>query len=57
MLMIAQGCPAIKIAEILGLSNKTVNTYRYRVFEKLGIRNNVEMTHLAVRAGLISANC
>jgi DNA-binding NarL/FixJ family response regulator len=41
------------IAKILSLSPKTVNTYRYRIFEKLAIKSDVELTLLAVRYGLL----
>ena len=43
----------IDIGEKLFLSTKTVNGYRYRIFEKLGISGDVELTHLAVHHGLI----
>jgi two-component system invasion response regulator UvrY len=32
-----------------------VNSYRYRIFEKLKINSDVELTHLAIRHGLIEA--
>lgn len=53
-LMISQGSQVNQIAEKLYLSPKTVNTYRYRLFDKLGIDNNVDLTHLALRYGLLS---
>ncbi len=43
------------ISDKLCLSPKTVNTYRYRLFEKLGITSDVELTLLAVRHGLLDA--
>ncbi len=43
------------ISDKLCLSPKTVNTYRYRIFEKLGIQSDVELTLLAVRHGMIDA--
>ena len=54
MLMITKGVKVQEIAEQLHLSPKTVNSYRYRIFEKLGIKNDVELTLLAIRHGLIS---
>jgi len=53
MLMITSGKKVQDIAEKLHLSPKTVNTYRYRLFEKLGIKNDVELTHLAMRFGMV----
>lgn len=41
------------ISEKLFLSPKTVNSYRYRIFEKLEIDSDVELTHMAVRHGLV----
>lgn len=43
-----------EIASRLYITSKTVNTYRYRIFEKLGIRTDVELTRLAISHGLIS---
>lgn len=42
-----------QIADNLFVSVKTVNTYRYRIFEKLNIDSDVKLTHLAMRHGLI----
>ncbi len=53
-MMIVQCQKVAQIAEQLFLSPKTVNSYRYRVFEKLAIDSDVELTLLAVRHGLIS---
>lgn len=44
-----------EIADQLFVSAKTVNTYRYRIFEKLGVDSDVKLTHLAIRHGLIQA--
>jgi two-component system, NarL family, invasion response regulator UvrY len=41
------------IADKLHLSSKTVNSYRYRLFEKLGINSDVELTYLAIKHGLV----
>ncbi len=53
MLMITQGQKVQDISDQLFLSPKTVNSYRYRLFEKLNIENDVELTHLAIRHGVI----
>jgi two-component system invasion response regulator UvrY len=55
MLMITMGMKVQDIAEKLCLSPKTVNSYRYRIFEKLKVKNDVELTLLAIRHGLIES--
>ncbi|MFT7403990.1 UvrY/SirA/GacA family response regulator transcription factor [Zhongshania sp.] len=54
-LMIANCHKVQEIANNLHISAKTVNSYRYRVFEKLDISGDVELTLLAMRHGLIDA--
>lgn len=54
MLMITKGQKVTEISEQLNLSPKTVNSYRYRMFSKLNISGDVELTHLAIRHGLYS---
>lgn len=54
MLMITRGEKVPDISEHLHLSTKTINSYRYRMFEKLAIGNDVELTHLAIRHGMIN---
>jgi len=53
MLMVAQGQNVHEISEHLCLSSKTVSTYRYRLFEKLGVDNDVALTRLAIRYGIV----
>jgi len=53
MWMITHGNRVQEIASKLCLSPKTVNTYRYRLFEKLTVKNDVELTHLALRYGML----
>ena len=54
LLQILNGRRNQEISDILNLSPKTVSTYRQRIQEKLGIRNDVELTRLAYRYGLLS---
>ena len=54
-LMAIMGQKVQEISERLSLSPKTVNSYRYRVFEKLDLRNDVGLTRLAIKHGLIDA--
>lgn len=53
MMMVTDGQSVQFISDKLCLSPKTVSTYRYRLFDKLGVDNDVELTHLAIRHGLI----
>ena len=53
MLMITRGMGVQEIAERLFLSSKTINGYRYRIFEKLGIKNDVELTFMAMKYRII----
>jgi two-component system invasion response regulator UvrY len=55
MMMITKGVRVQEIADKLCLSPKTVNSYRYRIFEKLGVENDVELTLLAIRYGLVES--
>ncbi|MGH7460426.1 MAG: LuxR C-terminal-related transcriptional regulator, partial [Longimicrobiales bacterium] len=54
MLMVTRGYSNQQISDRLCLSPKTVSTYRYRLFEKLGVANDVELTRLAMRYGLLA---
>ena len=53
MMMIIQGIRNKDIAERLCLSPKTTSTLRYRLCEKLGVYNDVELTRYAIRHGII----
>ena len=56
MMMSMQGMKGQEISEQLSLSPKTISTYRYRLFEKLNVSNDVELTRLALQYGLIEGN-
>jgi DNA-binding NarL/FixJ family response regulator len=48
------GCNKVQeISDKLCVSPKTVNSYRYRIFEKLGIDGDVELTILAMKHGIL----
>ena len=53
MVMLASGKKVKDIAADLQLSISTVFTYRVRIFEKLKIKNNVELTHYALNNKLV----
>lgn len=56
MIMITKGLRVVDISEQLNLNPKTINSYRYRLFDKLGIKGDVELTHLAIRYGMLDAD-
>ena len=53
MLMVVHCQKVAEISEHLRLSPKTVNSYRYRIFEKLNVTSDVELTLMAMRYGMI----
>ncbi|GGW88759.1 UvrY/SirA/GacA family response regulator transcription factor [Alteromonas halophila] len=55
-LRLTRGQKVPEIAAELSINTKTVNTYRYRMFDKLGVTTDVELTHLALRHKLIDPN-
>mgnify|MGYP000128985176 CR=1 FL=1 len=50
---VAEGKTSSKIAEILYLSPKSVETYRSRLMKKLGVDNVSELVKFAIRHGVI----
>ena len=52
-MMILNGQRSQEIAKALSLSPKTVSTYRQRIYEKLNVQTDVELTRLAYRYHLI----
>jgi two-component system, NarL family, invasion response regulator UvrY len=51
--LITRGQRANDVAVTLNISPKTINTYKYRIYEKLGVTNDVELTLAAVKYGLV----
>lgn len=54
LVKIARGMKVKDIAAELSLSISTVFTYRLRIFEKLNVKSNVELTHYAIKHKLIN---
>ena len=54
--MITSGHRAGEVAAILNISAKTINSHKYRIYEKLGVNNDVELTLAAVKYGLVDPN-
>ena len=51
--LIAEAHTNKQIAQILNLSEKTVESHRGNVLAKLGMRDRVELVRYAIRRGLI----
>lgn len=51
--LIAEGNSTKEIADILSISAKTVDRHRTNVLQKLGLRDRLDLTRFAIRAGLI----
>ena len=54
MLMVVNCHKVKEISTNLHLSPKTVNSYRYRIFEKLNVASDVELALMAVRYGVVN---
>lgn len=53
LMLLVQECGIKEIAQSLDINPKTINTYRYRIFQKLNVTSDVELIRLAVRYKLI----
>ena len=51
--LIASGKTATQIAKQLCLSVKTVSTYRTRILDKMKLETNAQLTHYAIKGGLV----
>jgi len=51
---VARGYKNQQIADDLGLSVKTVESYRARLMKKLGLRDRSELVRLAIEMGLVT---
>jgi DNA-binding NarL/FixJ family response regulator len=52
--LIAEGYTSKEIAEMLVISEKTVERHRANMLEKLGMRDRVQLTRYAIRRGLVT---
>jgi len=51
--LVAEGHSSKQIADVLFISFKTVERHRANLLQKLGLRDRLELTRYAIRAGLI----
>lgn len=52
--LLGSGKTVKEVADMLSLSAKTISTYRTRTLEKMGLKNNSQITHYVVSHGLSS---
>jgi DNA-binding NarL/FixJ family response regulator len=52
--LVATGMRNAEVAERLSLSENTVKAHLTNIFQKLAIRDRLELVHYAIRAGLVS---
>ncbi|MDR4461243.1 MAG: helix-turn-helix transcriptional regulator [Nitrospirales bacterium] len=53
--LVAQGFTNQQIADQLGISIKSVETYRARVMEKLGLRSRADLVQFALSCGVLTS--
>jgi DNA-binding NarL/FixJ family response regulator len=52
--LFAEGRPVKEIADILGISIRTVRFHKYQIMEQLGISSTAELVQYAIKQGMIS---
>lgn len=52
--LLASGKTVSQVAQDLSLSVKTISTHRTRILKKMNMKTNAELTHYAVRQGLVT---
>jgi len=51
--LLAEGRSGKQIASSLGISARTVEFHKYQMMEALGVHTNAELTHFAIKHGLV----
>ncbi len=54
--LLAEGRTMKEIADILGVTPRTVAFHKYRTMEEFGIRSNAELIRFAIREGMLKAS-
>jgi DNA-binding NarL/FixJ family response regulator len=52
--LVGIGLHNTEVAERLSISESTVKTHLNNIFQKLGVRDRLELTHYAIRTGLVT---
>lgn len=51
--LLAKGFERTEIADIVGISKRSVDSHRLRALKTLELRNNVELAHWAISKGIV----
>jgi DNA-binding NarL/FixJ family response regulator len=51
--LLAEGKTAKEIADVLGVSTRTVEFHKYEMMQSLGIQNSAELIHFAIKHGIV----
>ena len=51
---VASGLRNIEVAERLSITESTVKTHLNNIFQKLGLRDRLELTHYAIKTGMVA---
>jgi DNA-binding NarL/FixJ family response regulator len=51
---VASGLRNVEVGERLSISESTVKTHLNNIFQKLGVRDRLELTHYAIRTGMVA---
>ena len=51
--LFAEGHSAKEIASLLSISARTVEFHKYQMMQNLGLKNNTDLTHFAIKHGIV----
>ena len=51
---VCSGMKNIEVAERLAITESTVKTHLNNIFQKLGVRDRLELTHYAIKTGMVA---
>ena len=51
---VASGMRNIEVGERLSITESTVKTHLNNIFQKLGVRDRLELTHYAIKTGMVA---
>jgi DNA-binding NarL/FixJ family response regulator len=55
--LLAEGCSVKEIAEVLNISDRTIEFHKYRLMSKLNLKTNSDLVQFAIKHGIIAIEC